>query len=275
MGNRLNQLRQLGDNPILIKELRSRMRGRRAFTLLTLFTVLMSLIAGIVYGSFAIRSYPSPNQLAEIGKGLFAVVLFAQGFLVLFVAPVFTAGAITGERERQTFDLLRTTTLPAKQIATGKLLSGLSFVLLLLLVTIPIQSIAFIMGGISGRDLLLSQLVLVCSAIAYSVIGLFYSSRFHSTKTATLSALFTTFVIVAGIPGVFILGDIFGLRFYTIFSDDGEFLLKMTNLIFTLVNVNSELNPLLDTLTYLVFYTLLAIILFWLTVRRLQNSAQE
>lgn len=67
---------------------------------------------------------------------LMAVLLFAQSHLVawyvvyvivfnLLVGPVYSAGAITGERERQTLDLLLTTTLTPWQILWGKLIVGL------------------------------------------------------------------------------------------------------------------------------------------------------
>ena len=49
-------------------------------------------------------------------------------YVVIFnmlVGPVFSAGSVTGERERQTLDLLLTTTISPWQILWGKLLAGL------------------------------------------------------------------------------------------------------------------------------------------------------
>ena len=50
-------------------------------------------------------------------------------YVVLFnmlVGPVFSAGSVTSERERQTLDLLLTTIISPWQILWGKLVSGLA-----------------------------------------------------------------------------------------------------------------------------------------------------
>ncbi|MEZ6075012.1 MAG: ABC transporter permease subunit [Pirellulaceae bacterium] len=53
----------------------------------------------------------------------------------ILVAPVFSAGALTSERERQTLELLLTTQLQPWQILWGKLLAGfrVSYVLTMFL----------------------------------------------------------------------------------------------------------------------------------------------
>ena len=81
------------------------------------------------------------------GDSVMAVCLFMLphmapwyiGYVVLFnmlVGPVFSAGSVTSERERQTLDLLLTTTITPWQILWGKLIAGLrvSSVLTLFLV---------------------------------------------------------------------------------------------------------------------------------------------
>ncbi|MCA9960930.1 MAG: hypothetical protein KC443_17945, partial [Anaerolineales bacterium] len=102
---RKRPFRMLRDNPVTLKELRSRMRGRRAFVVLTVYLVVMSLLIALIYlayASAANQAYgPDPRQA---GKVVFGAVIGVQVFLVTFIAPAFTAGAITGEKERQTFD---------------------------------------------------------------------------------------------------------------------------------------------------------------------------
>ena len=69
-----------------------------------------------------------------VGKMVFGGVLAIELFMVCFIAPAFTTGAISGEKERQTFDLLRTTLLPARRIVIGKLIAALAYIVLLLVV---------------------------------------------------------------------------------------------------------------------------------------------
>ena len=51
-----NKWRHLLRNPVTIKELRSRMRGRRAFIVLTLYLLLLSMVVSFVYLTFVAGS---------------------------------------------------------------------------------------------------------------------------------------------------------------------------------------------------------------------------
>ncbi|NJO84023.1 MAG: hypothetical protein HC828_15375, partial [Blastochloris sp.] len=148
-------------NPVMIKELRGRMRGVRAFAVLTVYLGLMSgfaLLLYLVYNSFS-RGTGS-SAAGEIGRVLFMGVVGIELLLIIFIAPAFTAGAITGERERQTYDLLQTTLLSSPSFVIGKLESALGYIVLLLLAGVPLQSIAFLFGGVSELELVLSFVIL-------------------------------------------------------------------------------------------------------------------
>ena len=77
-----------------------------------------------------------------------------QTLLVVFLAPAFTAGAISLEREKQTLDLLATTPISSLAIVLGKLASALTFVFLLILSSIPLTALVFMFGGVSPDDLI-------------------------------------------------------------------------------------------------------------------------
>ena len=208
--------RTLISNPVTIKELRSRMRGRRAFVVLTIYLLLMSLfilLVYLVYAAAARNSFgPSGRQA---GKAVFGAVLAVELFLVLFVGPAFTSGAISGEKERKTYDLLRTTLLPARAIVSGKLLSALSYVFLLILISVPLQSIAFLLGGVSPIEVLLSQLLVALSAVAFALIGLYFSSLMRSTLTATIATFAVAMLLTFGLPMIAgIAGSVIGPFFF-------------------------------------------------------------
>lgn len=188
-------------NPVTVKELRSRMRGRRAFAVLTLYLLILSAVITLVYLVYTSSTSGVDGTGARTaGKGLFAAVLAVQVFLVVFIGPAFTAGAISGEHERQTFDLLRTTLLPAESLVTGKLISALSYVFLLVLVSIPLQSIAFLLGGLSLVELVLSQILILIAAVAYALFGLWCSATMRSTLTATVATFAGMAFVTFGIP---------------------------------------------------------------------------
>ncbi len=157
-------------NPITLKELRSRMRGRRAFVVLTVYLLFMGGIISLVYlAQTSSSGRATASNTRETGKAIFASVLAMQILLVIFIGPAFTSGAISGEKERQTFDLLRTTLLSAKSFVLGKLLSALSYVALLIIISIPLQFIAFWLGGLSLSELLISQLIIGVAAVTLAM----------------------------------------------------------------------------------------------------------
>lgn len=188
-------------NPVTVKELRGRMRGRRAFAVLTLYLALLSGVIALVYLVYASGANGVGSTAARTaGKGLFAAVLAVQVFLVVFIGPAFTAGAISGERERQTLDLLKTTLLSAESVVLGKLISALSYVFLLVLVSIPLQSIAFLLGGLSLTELLLSQLLILIAAVTYALYGLWCSATMRTTLAATVATFGGMLFAVFGVP---------------------------------------------------------------------------
>ena len=174
-------------NPVMLKELRGRMRGVRAFFVLSVYLGLMSGFTALLYLVYTPVTLATGSAAAgEVGRVLFMGVVGVELLLIIFIAPAFTAGAITGERERLTYDLLRTTLLSVPSFVIGKLESALSYILLLLLAAIPLQSIAFLFGGVSEYELALAFVILAVTAIALGTVGLYFSAVTPRTLTASV-----------------------------------------------------------------------------------------
>jgi hypothetical protein len=188
-------------NPVMLKELRGRMRGVRAFIVLTVYLGLMSGFTALLYLIYTpvVRTTGSAAA-GEVGRVLFMGIVGIELLLIIFIAPSFTAGAITGERERQTYDLLRTTLLASPSFVIGKLESALSYVLLLLLAGIPLQSVAFLFGGVSELELILAFVLLMVAAVALGTVGIYFSAVAQRTLTASVRAYTATLVVTFGAP---------------------------------------------------------------------------
>jgi ABC-2 type transport system permease protein len=199
---RHNPLELVIDNPVVLKELRGRMRGARAFVVLTIYLLMLSAFSSLVYVAIAETSVTLSGQVntGQIGRTLFGGVVAIEMLLVSFIAPSFTAGAISGEREHQTYDLLRTTLLPSYSLVLGKLLSSMMYVLLLLLAAIPLQSIAFFFGGVAETEVILSFIILLLTALAFSTIGIYFSARTRRTLSASVMTYSTATFITFGLP---------------------------------------------------------------------------
>ncbi len=195
-----NPFKWLLDNPVILKELRGRMRGRQAFILLTAYLGLIALLIGIIYLTTATGSSGwNPSRRQDVGKAVFGAVVLLELLLVSFIGPGLTAGAITAEREHQTFDLLRTTLLSARSLVLGKLGSAFVYLFLLILTALPIESLAFLLGGVGVGEMVASSLMLVVTAIFFCTLGIFFSSYMKRTLTATVSsygAILASFLLI-------------------------------------------------------------------------------
>jgi ABC-type Na+ efflux pump permease subunit len=85
---------------------------------------------------------------------------------------VFTAGAITQEKDSQTYDILLSTPLTNGQIVLGSLLSRLFFVVAMLISGIPIFSVTQIFGGVAIRSITLSILIACATAFATGALAM-------------------------------------------------------------------------------------------------------
>ena len=196
----IGDLRAFRLNPVMVKELRGRMRGVRGFAIITIFLTLMSFFTIMLY----LLRVPQGGVVVtgELGRQLFIGVLFIELMLIIFIVPALTAGAITTERERKTFDLLQTTLITKATFVVGKMQSALGYIVLLLLSAIPLQSIAFLFGGVSEAELILALLVLLVSAIALGAFGMFFSSITERTLAATVRSYTVAIVITVVLPVV-------------------------------------------------------------------------
>jgi ABC-2 type transport system permease protein len=189
-------------NPLLIKELRGRMRGARAFVVLTVYLLLLSCFTSIIYYAYVVgeRGSGGGPELAYLGRVIFASVVLIEVFMVTFITPAFTAGAISGERERQTYEMLRATLLPARKLVGGKLTSALTYMFLLILAAVPLESLAFVLGGVVAEELALALVVLVIAAFFFAAVGLFFSSVARTTLVSTVLTYATALLLTIGLP---------------------------------------------------------------------------
>jgi len=195
------------DNPLLEKELRGRMRSLRAFIVLTTYVLLLSCLASLVYYAAAsgMRTSFSLPDLPTLGKAVFATSILAQIFMVAFITPALTAGAISGERERKTYEVLRTTLLPARKLIWGKLTAALSFMILLILAALPLQSLAFMLGGVTLPEFLAGLAMLLAATFFFAVGGLFFSTWTRRTLVSTVLAYALSLIVIIGLPAVMLL----------------------------------------------------------------------
>lgn len=183
---------------MLAKELRGRMRGPRAFVVLSLYLLFLVGFTLLIY--FLAKLSATSNPATPIGKPVFLGLVAFQLGLVCFLAPSFTAGVISGERERQTYDLLMTTPLSLTLIIAAKLFAALAYVFLLIIAALPLLAISLFLGGVAPEEVLIAFLMLFASALLFGTVGLCFSAWVRSTIGAAALAYGAMLIPVVALP---------------------------------------------------------------------------
>jgi hypothetical protein len=129
--------------------------------------------------------------------------MMLETLLVVALAPAFTAGAISMEREKQTLDMLATTPISSLSIVIAKLLSALTYLFILIFASIPLTAIVFVYGGVSPEDVVRGYAVLLATAVALGAVGLFFSALVKRTQAATITTYFGVLFVTLGAFFVF------------------------------------------------------------------------
>lgn len=189
-------------NPVFDRELRQRSRSGRSLMVMVVFLLLATGVGYLAYlgetaagrGGFDAVSILSRS----VGRTMFEWVLILELVLLLFVVPGLSAGAITGERDRQTLIPLQVTLIGPLGIYFGKVLSASSFVLLLVVTSTPIMAAAYLLGGITVGQVLISMLNLIVIGILLAMIGVACSALARTTVASTLFSYGFTLLLTVG-----------------------------------------------------------------------------
>jgi ABC-type transport system involved in multi-copper enzyme maturation permease subunit len=184
-------------NPMIGKELRQRMRERQGWILPSLYLAALGAVITLVYYEETMgRPFQKP-QGWEIGVALFMTVAYTQLALLLLMAPIFSAGALTIEKEQRTLAGLLTTLLRPIQIWWGKFAASLMYVLLLLVAGLPVLSAVFAFGGVGPWEVGMAAFTTVVILATISAMSLYWSSVFRRSVHATAVSYVSVIVMAA------------------------------------------------------------------------------
>lgn len=181
-------------NPILHRELRLGLLGRRMMLVHWLFVAVLALIVWLAWP----RAPKLQVEKILISQQLFALFWGGLYLAVAVVSAAQSAVAITREKELGCFDLLCTTGLSPAKLLLGKFLSVVGYLLLLVVSTLPITAACYLLGGVTWGDIALNYMHLTAAAIVYGGIGLACSCMSERNHRA-LSMAFVIALPLAGL----------------------------------------------------------------------------
>lgn len=175
----------LVENPVLQRELLTNLRANRGFVLMLVYQMALA--------SVLLVAYPSGQRVdlsTDSSAALQLVDFFFLGQYILasLMAPTFAAGAISGEKERKTYEMLLASPLHPWAIVIGKMVASLTHLAVLIIASLPIIMLALPLGGVSIWEVLAAYLWLVISVILFGSIGLACSCGFRRTASSLVVA---------------------------------------------------------------------------------------
>jgi len=171
-------------NPIYDKEIRGEIFSQGTLMLRLVIQISMAVALVLMAALLFLKQHLAAWYIAY-------VLMFN-----MLVGPVFTAGSITSERERQTLDLLLTTLITPWQMMWGKLLSGLRVSSTLTSFLMWPVVLACIMPLEYWKNLPTMAgyfIVVALACVTTALTALCCSTMFHRTNTSLLA----TYLVIA------------------------------------------------------------------------------
>lgn len=163
-------------NPLLVKEIRTRLRGKTVFIVQNLYLAfILFMVIGLIR---------EDKRGWVAGYTVFYAIATFQVICLSIIIPAIAASALTIEKEQKTFDMLLTTPLKEWQIIWNKLIASVSYFLILLFVFVPTISVTFILGGVSLGQIFMAFLVTLDALLLAGIAAMYCSTIFKRTLSA-------------------------------------------------------------------------------------------
>ena len=183
-------------NPILAFSATRRMRSFR--TILVVAAYLAVLLGIVLLTMGPLFSGTANIYTLRRSVACYNVLMIAQFVLIVLIAPAMTSGAIAGERERQTLDLLLVTNTRSFRIVTGKAMESFAVLALLIVCGFPVMCLTMIAGAVILQQILAGELFLLAIAFAAVCVGVFASSIARTSMTGGI----ISYLMILGIAGI-------------------------------------------------------------------------
>ncbi len=218
-------------NPLLVRDLRSFLRGRRPLALQVgylLVAMIAMAIAALICRQERLMAAQNgyPVQL-NYGETMFTAMFETQVVLLCLVVIGYSAGAISLEQEKRTFEMLAVTTLSSLEIVLGKIAAITALCAMLLATSVPLAAICLLLGGVSPGEILTAYGLLLYAVPMWAAGCVLISILVGRTIGAYVSAMvcMTIFLTCASAGAEIGLGAIspFLIPFPDSFADSSPF----------------------------------------------------
>jgi len=194
--------------PIFDKELRVSSRRRRNYFLRFAYILLLSVfILSIWYSTLGIRSSGSivywVSRLSQAGKHIITTIVWFQFIAAQLIAIVMLSSSVSDEIHTGTLSVLMTTPISSFQIVTGKLMSKLLQLMLLLAISLPLLAIVRVFGGVTWDYIVSSVCITLTAAVLVGSLSLLLSMIFRYAYNVIIVTILGYLLVFGALAGLF------------------------------------------------------------------------
>ncbi len=168
------------ENPVLQRELITNLRMTRGFVLLAAYVGFLGLL---VYAAWPAEQRVDMGS-SEEAKAMVNLFFLGQYLLMSLMAPSFAANAITGEKERKSFEMLMASPVKPGAIVLGKLAAALIPLAELMICSLPIVMLCLPLGGAHPFEVFAAYFAMISSVSLFGMVSLWCSSFFSRTSAS-------------------------------------------------------------------------------------------
>jgi ABC-type transport system involved in multi-copper enzyme maturation permease subunit len=206
--------------PVFWMEMRSAARrARHYFTRALIVSVVFAIVVSAWYafqwersitrGAYGIPTQTSPlltplapYELAQLGHRIFSAYSLSQFVLIVFLAPLYTAGAVAGDRERGVLEMLFTTDLRNVELVASKFLVRTIHLCSLVAAGVPVMFLCLLLGGVSADSLMATMALTITTVVFVGSLGLLISIGSRRAVGAVILLYLTLLMVWVALPCV-------------------------------------------------------------------------
>ena len=188
-------------NPIIKKDVKVQARSFKMCVEVFVYELIMALVFFVALLYITSQNRFTDGNVYSQMVWLYPVLAIAQWVILGAVIPIHTSSAISGEKERQTFDIMMTTSM-----IMGKVMTAVAQAMIFVVASIPVMALTFVVGGLSWSYLFWFIAVALLVSLFAASIGIMCSSFCRKSITAVIVSygIYIIFFVVTALPAYLI-----------------------------------------------------------------------
>lgn len=193
------------NNAVLWKEMTVDMKKARYIVLITTLVAILAFGAASFVAILGLLSVNFNTIPYSTGSVYLTVCIICEAVVLGLIIPIFCAGSITSEREKQTMEILLTTKMSTWEIVKGKFFAPILLTALIVTSLLPILSVGYIYGGLPLWQLLVYTVLLIFW-IMYICTFCIYCSAISNRTILSLVLSFVILLILMAVSVFLVIG---------------------------------------------------------------------